>query len=158
MDVTLYNSFLVLHVIGITVMAGTSFIDFLTLRSLRKALETDLVASRVIEGSLYKLQRYLGIGLLLILISGIGMMAQLHEVWGAQLWFKVKMGVLLLIILNGLGLRRVLGTKLRRALAGPLPDERTDSIEAVSSSLTIVQTVQLLLFIIIYTLSIFKFN
>lgn len=60
MNIVLYNSFLVLHVIGITVMAGTSFIDFLTFRALRKSLETDMVTSRVIAGNLHKLQKYMG--------------------------------------------------------------------------------------------------
>lgn len=158
MNIVLYNSFLVLHVIGITVMAGTSFIDFLTFRALRKALEIDMVTSRVIAGNLHKLQRYMGIGMLLILVSGIGMMAELHEVWGAQIWFQIKMGILLIIILNGLGLRRVLGAKLKRALADPSPAGAKGNIRAISNSFTIVQTLQLLLFIIIYILSIFKFN
>lgn len=158
MNIALYNSFLVLHVIGITVMAGTSFIDYLTFRSLKKALEIDTGTSRVIADNLDKLQRYLGIGMLLILVSGIGMMVKLHEAWGAQIWFKIKMGILLIIIINGLGLRRMLGAKLKRALAAPLPAGSKSGIEAVSSGFMVVQTLQLLLFIVIYTLSIFKFN
>lgn len=158
MSITVYNSFLVLHVIGITVMAGTSLIDFLTFRSLKKVLKIDTATSRTIEDSLDKLQRYLGIGMLLILVSGIGMMIKLHEVWGVQIWFKIKMGILLIIIINGLGLRRMLGAKLKKALAAPLPTGSKGSIETISSNLTIVQILQLLLFIVIYTLSIFKFN
>lgn len=153
-----YHISLVLHIIGITVMAGTTFIDFIAFGSFRKALRIDITKSLMIEEQLYQLQQFMGVGMLLILISGIGMMVKLHEVWGAQIWFRVKMGILLLIIINGLGLRRVLGSKLRKALTGPFTADRIDTINAISRNFTNVQLIQLSLFVIIYVLSVFKFN
>lgn len=159
MSVTFYNAALVLHIVGLTIMAGTTFIDFIAFRAFSKAYPADSVQSVVLENYLYRLQRFLGIGMLLILISGITMMAKLHEVWGAQLWFRIKMGVLLLIIINGLGLRRMLGTRLKKIIANDtsaiVASEKWSSIK---KNFTIVQIAQMLLFIIIYTLSVFKFN
>jgi hypothetical protein len=146
MSITFYQIFLVLHITGITVMAGTSFIDFVTFR---RATIKGLQASDDLD----QLQKYLGIGMLLIITSGIGMMAKLHEVWGAQLWFRVKMGVLLLIVLNGLGLRRTLGAKFKKALVAS-----SSALPAISRKLTLVQLIQLFFFAIIYVLSVFKFN
>jgi len=155
MSTTFYNAALVLHIAGITIMAGVSFIDFITFRAFCKAYAADAASGIVLENYLNKLQRYLGIGMLLILISGITMMAKLHEVWGAQLWFRIKMGILLLVIINGLGLRRALGTRLRKLTQGYTAVENWGMIKR---NFTIVQLVQLILFVIIFTLSVFKFN
>jgi hypothetical protein len=93
--------------------------------------------------------------MLLILISGITMMVKLHEVWGAQLWFRIKMAVLLLVIINGLGFRRMLGTRLKKVIAGYTAVENWGILKR---NFTIVQFVQLALFVLIFILSIFKFN
>lgn len=155
MSTTLYNSALVLHVMGITVMAGTTFIDFITFQAFSRSFLTDKAKSLVLGNYLDKLQRFLGIGMLLILASGIMMMVKLHEVWGAQLWFRIKMGILLLIIINGLGLRRRAGSKLKAIVAASAV---TGSWHSVKVNFMLVQYIQMLLFIIIYVLSIFKFN
>lgn len=158
MSATIYQLSLVLHIIGITIMAGTSFIDMIVFRTFRKAFTADKVKSLVIEEQLNNLQRFMGAGMLLILISGVGMMVKLHEVWGAQIWFRVKMGVLLLVIINGLGLRRMLGSRLNKTLTGPWTADSIDTINTISRNFMIVQLIQLSLFVIIYTLSVFKFN
>ena len=156
---TFYYIALVIHVIGITIMAGTTFIDFITFRAFSKAFVADKNKSLVLENYLYKLQRFLGIGMLLILASGVTMMVKLHEVWGAQLWFRIKMAILLLIIINGLGLRRSVGTKLKKALAGNVLDgTANEQWHAIKRNFTVVQVIQMALFIIIYVLSVFKFN
>src|SRR6476469_8670985 len=117
MSTTLYSIALVTHIVDITIMAGTTFIDFITFRVFCKVFETNKDKGLVLESYLHKLQRFLGIGMLVILVSGVAMMIKLHEVWGAQLWFRIKMGVLLLIIINGLGLRRMVGSKLKKIVA-----------------------------------------
>jgi len=158
MTATLYNIALVTHIIGITIMAGTTFIDFITFRAFGKALKTDKAKSPVLENYLYQLQRFLGIGMLIILASGITMMVKLHEVWGAQLWFRIKMGILLLVIINGLGLRRMMGSRLKKALPDILSTNSFDKQwHRIKINFSIVQAVQMLLFIIIYILSVFKF-
>lgn len=159
MSTILYYSALVLHVVGITIMAGTTFIDFVTFRFFLKAFPSDKAKGLVLENYLHKLQRLLGIGMLVILISGVLMMIKLHQVWGAQLWFRIKMGILLLIILNGLGLRRMLGTKLKKVLAQDLSVKSVnEDFDLVKRNFTLVQFIQMLLFVIIYVLSVFKFN
>lgn len=159
MSATFYNAALVLHIIGIVLMAGASFIDFVTFSAFSKAYTTDTIKASVLEDYLYKLQRFLGIGMLLILISGITMMVKLHAVWGAQLWFRIKMGLLLLVILNGLGLRRMLGNRLKKVMQHDVLDtgNNTGWIK-IKRNFTAVQLVQLLLFIVIFTLSVFKFS
>lgn len=159
MSSTLYDAALVGHVIGITIMAGTTFIDFITFRAFWKAFTKDGPKSLIMEDYLYKLQKFIGIGMLLILISGVMMMVKMHEVWGAQTWFRIKMGVLLLIIINGFVFRRILGSKLRKALAEHLPaNTAIKRFYLLKKQFTAVQVIQMLLFVIIYVLSVLKFN
>jgi hypothetical protein len=155
MSAALYNIALVTHIIGITIMAGTTFIDFITFRSFSKVFKIDEHKGLVLENYLHKLQRFLGIGMLVILVSGVTMMVKLHEVWGAQLWFRIKIAVLFLIIINGLAFRRILGSKLKMILSDSGTEEKWNSIKR---NFTAVQATQMLLFIIIYVLSVFKFN
>lgn len=158
MSIAFYHAALVLHIIGITMMAGTAFIDYITFRAFSTAYSTDAGRALVLGNYLHQLQRFLGIGMALILVSGITMMVKFHEVWGAQLWFRVKMIILLMAIINGLGFRRILGTRLKKivdnSISG-LPHERWSTLKR---NFILAQFVQLLLFIIIYTLSVFKFN
>jgi len=159
MSTTLYNVALVAHVAGITIMAGTTFIDFVTFRIFLKFFRADKAKGLVMENYLHKLQRFLGIGMLVILVSGVMMMVKLHELWGAQIWFRIKMGVLLLIIINGLGLRRMLGSKLKKILAEDLSTKSIgEKFNGIRRNFTGVQMIQMLLFVIVYVLSIFKFN
>lgn len=159
MSITFYNIALVMHVIGITIMAGVTFIDFVTFRIFLKFLKADKVKGRVMEGYLHKIQRFMGIGMFVILVSGVLMMIKFHEVWGNQIWFRFKMGVLLLIIINGLGLRRRLGSKLKKMLAEDLSTSFIgEKFSSIRRNFMAVQVVQMLFFVIIYVLSIFKFN
>ena len=113
----------------------------------------------MLEDTLHRLQKFMGFGMLLIIISGIIMMFYLHQVWGQQLWFRVKMGLLLLIIINGLGLRRALGNKLKKQLNSFGGDgDLTHVRPALKKNITTVLVTQLFFFIIIFVLSVFKFT
>ncbi|WP_316811085.1 hypothetical protein [Pedobacter heparinus] len=159
MSTALYQAALVTHVAGITIMAGTTFIDYITFRIFCGSYQSDQAKGIVLESLLNKLQRYMGIGMLVILVSGVMMMIKLHEVWGAQLWFRTKIGILLIIIINGLGLRRIAGSKLKKAIINNSSTTlQPEVFNRIRRNFTAIQLIQLLLFIIIFVLSIFKFN
>jgi hypothetical protein len=153
----MYKAFLVLHIIGITVMAGTTFIDYMIYRQFWRTYLNDSAQGLVFERIANKLQRFLGIGMLLIIISGVGMMYYMHQVWGQQIWFRIKMGVLLVIIFNGLGFRRVIGSKIQRIILNSSIPEDTQ-LSMLKTSMTFVQSIQMMLVIVIFILSVFKFN
>jgi len=159
MNPGIYYSALVVHVVGITLMAGTSFIDAMIFQQFWKAFPADITTSRLTENILYKLQKFLGIGMLLILLSGVTMMFYMHTVWGQQTWFRIKMGILLLIIINGLLIRRRLGASLKKLLAEMSTDTHFAANRTkLKRSITTVHLFQILFFCIIFTLSVFKFN
>lgn len=155
MSTTFYNIALVTHVIGLTIMAGATLIDYITFRRFCKAFQNDIAKASYMEDSLFQLQRIIGIGMLVILLSGVTMMAKLHQVWGAQLWFRIKMGVLLLLIINGIWIRRILGSVLRKMM---IENATALQFQNIRQTFIIVQVIQILLFVVIYVLSVFKFN
>jgi len=158
MNLPVYNIALVTHIVGITLMAGATFIDFIVFQLFWKAYPSDKTKSIVIEDMLHRLQRFMGIGMLVILVSGVVMMAYLHEVWGQQIWFRVKMGVLVLVIINGLGIRRRMGSKLKRLLTEESLPDFDGKRSMLKRNITLVHAFQLLFFLIMFTLSVFKFN
>jgi hypothetical protein len=159
MDPNIYKTALVIHVVGITIMAGTTFIDFIAFRYFWKIFGKDKTKSLVLKDALLSLQRFTRIGLLVIVASGVLMMAYLHQVWGEQIWFRIKMGMLLLIVINGLAVRRSMGLKFKKVTEGELTDNNLNTqLPALRKNITISQVLQMLFFIIIFVLSIFKFN
>ena len=159
MNPTVYNSALVVHIVGITLMAGTTFIDFIVFRQFRKIFPDDKPKGLALADIFYRLQRFMGIGMLVILISGVMMMVYLHQVWGQQVWFRIKMAMLLLIIINGLAIRRRLGNKLKNNLAGDQTgNDFKTKLAGLESNITSVQAIQLVFFLVIFILSVFKFN
>jgi len=155
----IYHLALVAHIVGITIMAGTTFIDFITFKQFWKIFSGDKAKSLVIEDILFRLQKFIGIGMLVIIISGVLMMVYLHQVWGQQLWFRVKMGILLLIIINGLVIRRRMGFRLKKLLAEESPGSSFNTkLSGLKRNITASHLFQMLFFTIIFVLSVFKFN
>jgi len=157
MDQIIYKSCLVIHIVGITVMAGATFIDMAGFQQFWKNLAVNREKSRMMADNLQRLQRLMGAGMLVIILSGVGMMAYMHQIWGQQSWFRIKMLILLLIIINGLVLRRRLGKQLSRWLdtSGQMTDP---ALHTLKLRLRWSHLLQLLFFLLIFTLSIFKFN
>ena len=85
------------------------------------------------------------------------MMALTHGVFGEQLWFRIKFGLVILLILNALVIGRRQGLRLRKVIdsSGPV---FTAEVQGIKSRLNRFHVAQLSLFILIIFLSIFKFN
>ena len=159
MNQVIYNTAIVVHIIGITFLAGATIVDFLGFRVLWKSLAQDRNRSIIIleTGKLY--QRVMGIGMGLIILSGVAMMIYMHGVWGEQLWFRIKFGLLLLVIINGLGIRRMAGTKLNKTIYALNPQADTGvAFSTLKRNISIVHIIQFIMLISIFILSVFKFN
>jgi hypothetical protein len=101
----------------------------------------------------------LGLGIILLIVSGVSMMAITHGVFGEQIWFRIKFGLVIIIIINGLAIGRRQQIKLRKLL-----DEKTSGnlIEArlakLEKNIGYFHFIQLGLFLTVFVLSVFKFN
>ena len=181
---TTLASLLVLHVIGLVMMAGGVLADFSLRTRFNKYLLTDRVrALTLLEGSAALLP-LIGGGALLLILSGTAMVIQLKSAVTQMVWFRVKMPLVILLVLNGAVPARRLGTQLFRLLSAGTGaggssggfagaggssgrsagtggdtsrDGDTSRIVAVRSRLRLVYVVQLILFLSIFVLSIFKF-
>jgi hypothetical protein len=154
----LYNIALVTHVVGITLAAGATVFDFVIVSihgQNRSKSILDIFVSETIHN---KVSRLIGVGMLLIILSGIGMMAFLHGVWGQQTWFRIKMIILVIIVVNAIVVRRLLGIRFQKMLQAEDVEVASQQLLDVRRNIRIVQIVQMLLFVTIFVLSIFKFN
>ena len=152
----LFPTCLTLHLTALVLMAGTTLVDYLAYSSLWKSFEREERPVALLR-MMVKLPRVSGIGAALLILTGVGMMALTHGIFGEQLWFRIKFGLVILLILNSLLVGRRQGLKLHKMLntGKPLIGEEIDRIRTV---LTRFHLSQLLLFLFIIFLSAFKFN
>ncbi|MEO7488192.1 MAG: hypothetical protein ABIU77_13870 [Ferruginibacter sp.] len=94
--------FLMLHLTGFVLLAGTTIIDFVTLQQFWKQYEQDPPKANAVLQALSKFPLLLRMGIAAIVVSGVGMMALTHGLFGEQLWFRIKFGIVILVILNAL--------------------------------------------------------
>ncbi|HEV2478379.1 MAG TPA: hypothetical protein VGS79_01895 [Puia sp.] len=149
---------LVLHISGITLMAGTFFAGFLTNRQLWKYLpyNKDQALSIARATSRFRITQAIGGGL--ILVGGIAMMMAVHGVFMHQSWFKVKLGLLGLLILNMIVVERPAAKRLKQMLSGENRQIDPATLTATQRTLGIFNALQLALFLAIFILSSYKFN
>lgn len=155
--IILLSSLLIVHLAALVVMAGTTLIDYLGYQTFWKLYDREREKSSGVLLFLNKFSRLIGIGAALLVLSGIGMMALTHGVFGEQLWFRIKFGFVLVLIANGILVGRRQGVKLRKAIdlnESGLPQ----LMDRIRGNLKKFHIAQLFIFFIIILLSIFKFN
>ena len=154
-----YHLALVTHIIGFTMMAGITLADFVTTKQFWKQYANDKPRAIAINTAMAKFPKFFGIGIILLILSGVTMMAITNGAFGEQIWFRIKFGLVIFIILNGLAIGRRQGAKLRKLLSRETPDENIETkLFNVKLNLNRFHITQITLFTIIFVLSVFKFN
>ena len=148
--------FLGLHLVGLTMFAGTMLTSYVVDRTFWKQLPQDKSRATALLGSAAKFQRFIGIGAALLILTGLGMMILTQGVFGQMLWFRIKFAIVIILIINGLVFGRRLGMSLGKSLQ---QDLATDShvFTAIRSKFGYFYTAQLLLILTVITLSALKF-
>jgi hypothetical protein len=148
--------YLVLHITGFTLMAGTIAADFVINRRLAKYLLTDKSKAIGMLEAAAAFPALIGIGGLLLLTTGIGMVVLFKGVVARMLWFRIKMILVVLVALNGsLVLRRQAGRL--KVLLVENNNAGNNQILALSRTMSIFHVIELLLFLLIFILSVFQF-
>jgi uncharacterized membrane protein len=158
-SLTLLNISLVFHLVGLVLIAGSTFLDFVTTSQFWKFYSENRQEALIMRRSSKAFPVFARIGIALLVLSGISMMAVMHGAYGQQTWMRIKIGLVVLVILNILIVGRRNGTKLFKLLAEESNgvDHRND-LEKMKSRTRLFHISQLVLFLIIFTLSVFKFN
>ena len=149
---------LALHLISLILMAGTTLIDFVTLRSFWKLFNgaQKEKAMGILEATA-SFSRLAGIGAAVLIVTGLLMMVVTRGVFGEQLWFRIKFALVIILIANTLFIGRRQEQRLRKNM---LPGEQQSSVPLaiIRKNLNRFYLSQLLIFVVIIFLSIFKFN
>lgn len=143
---------LALHITGIVIMAGTTVIDYLTSRTFWKLVESGDAKYRGLVPLMAQYGSMIRLGAILIFVTGITMLTLENNVWTNQLWFKVKMVLVFLIIIHGLFVGNVQGTRLREAVANNKVNFLPETVK-IRASLNRFYPLQLTLFFLVVLLS-----
>lgn len=167
---------LVMHISGIVLMVGMTIAAFILQWQLWGVIPFGKERMRPLWRVGKRINLLQGLGGLLIIAGGVMMMIALHGVVMYQTWFKIKLVLLGLIILNALVVLMPAGRRLRRLLTGALPenvaspgsavlsgDLRTTGDLMASGDLTMIKgrlllfyILQLSFFLLIFILSAFQ--
>ena len=153
----LYPVFLTLHIVGFTLFAGITLADFAAFRRFWKAWDRDPAEALLTRQITAAFPLLIRLGAITLILAGIGMMALVNGAFGEQAWFKIKMGFVLLIIVNGVLGGRLQGIQLRRLLDGVASAAAVSPV-LLRTRIRLFHIVQLLLLLGVFVLSAFRFN
>ena len=154
----LYQVALVIHIIGFIVTIGITLASFQAYQQFWKLYafnkEQGLAAFRS-----FKSMQVIGLfGLLALIISGVAMLALVHWTFLSLLWFQVKLGLVVLIFVNGFTLGRGSTMQLQAFLKQEQSDKSIIEVNKIRSRLQNFQLIQLAIFLGIIILTVFRFN
>lgn len=132
-------------------MAGTTLTGFLINRRFWKFYSTDKAKALTLMELGARFPRVIGIGVGLLLLSGFYMVFLTKGVYGGQLWFRIKIALVLVVIINGF-IAKALDKRMKAMMA------TEGSIGSLQRNVTVFYLVQLFLFLVIFMLGVFKFN
>ena len=135
--------------------AGSTVADFVTYKQFWKQYAQDKTKAAAILQAMEKFPVLIRIGIITVVLTGVGMMAVTHGVFGEQLWFRIKFGLVVIVILNGILVGRRQGINLRKMLE---VNDTSGKDQKIKSNLRLFHAVQFTLFFVIVLLSVFKFN
>ncbi|HWV68310.1 hypothetical protein [Chitinophaga sp.] len=154
---SMLSALLMLHLLALILMAGTTFIDFINYRMFWKLFNHRKEQAAGILSASAKFPRLIGIGAGFLIITGVGMIAVTHGVWAQQIWFRIKMILVLLLILNGIFNGNRLSAKLRAVISGNVPD-LAQRLLNLKGKLLAFHLLQFAFLLLIIFLSAYKFN
>ncbi|MBS1664087.1 MAG: DUF2214 family protein [Bacteroidetes bacterium] len=150
------NFDLILHITGFTMMAGTILADFAINQKLNRYLITDKPRALSTLDITSAFPRLIGIGAALLITTGIAMVVIFKGTVAQMTWFKIKMVLVLLILLNGTLVLRRGSNQLRKLLQSNNPANDAD-ILTLKSRINIALAFELLFFLTVFILSILRF-
>lgn len=109
-----HRTLLALHLCGLAMMAGTTLVDYFTFKVFCGM--ADAGDSRA-PGLLPIMARYgelVRTGAAILIFSGLAMFVRVKGIWWEQRWFKLKIGLVALLVLNGMFTGNTLGLKFRK--------------------------------------------
>ncbi len=151
---------LVLHLAGITLMVGITIANMAAHQQLWKLLIGEKEKALMTLRATARYPMLQMTGAILIILGGIVMMIGYHGVIMQSLWFKIKLVLIALIILNQLFIGMPMAKKLRKIFFVYQTENVTDlsGIASIKKRLLTFNRLQLVFFLLIFILSSFRFS
>lgn len=154
----LLKSALLLHIAGIVMMAGVTLADYIIGRQFWKHLPADRPRAIAINALTAKFPAFIGIGALILIVSGITMVGVYKGGLDGQAWFRIKMAMVVLLILNSLLMNRPASAKIRKLMAGNGGPDDPLKLRTLKTRLNVFYAIQLVLLLTVFLMSTFRFQ
>ncbi|MGO1244223.1 MAG: hypothetical protein ACTJHT_01335 [Sphingobacterium sp.] len=162
----IYQTALITHIVGITLMAGTTLVEYLLTRRFWKLYVGEGLRGVTTNEEGFNFHLLVNIGIVLLILSGVTMFVITHGLFGNQIWFQIKIALIVVIAINGSLVGRKQDAKLKHLISRKKlhqgyaqgPDNRKEDLLKIKIRLDLFYIAQLCMFLAIFTLSVFKFN
>lgn len=151
----LFKTALAFHIIGFVMLAGIMLADFVTFRQFWKLVNEDWQKAQWLRKIVASFPPLIAIGGLIVVISGIVLLTSMRV--DSQIWFKLKMILLILFILNMFFVGPRQAKKLDQHIASGSILQLNDEIKGIKKRLNFFYISQLLIILSIFVLSSFRF-
>ena len=165
---TLVQIALIIHIVGITLMAGTTLVEYLLTKHFWKLYASDRSKAITSNENGFNFHLLVNIGVIMLILSGVTMLVVFQGAFAKQIWFQIKIGLIIIIAINGSVFGRGQDMKLKRLISleklnfqhrhSPGQENREEDLTRVKHRLDLFYISQLSMFLTVFTLSVFKFN
>jgi hypothetical protein len=157
-SINLFPLGIVLHITGIALLTAGLLGSYVSLKQLWKYYPEDERQAAAVFKTSQAYNIFFGIGGALILISGFLLLRAFQFAVTKQLWFEIKMGLVIFLVLNA----RIFGApvvkKLRGLMSSPGGVADVLQLGMLRRRLSIFHALQLLVLLIIFVLAVYKFQ
>ena len=130
--------------------------NYIIAKQFWSCVETDRNRAIIINSTATVFERVTPVAGILTILTGFAMVAILHGVVGSQLWFRIKMILVLMIILNVSLFGKPQNSKLKKILSAG--NKESGELISIKSRMDLYYVLQLIMLFSIFVLSVFKFN
>lgn len=156
---TLYQTLLVLHIASIAIAIGMTLANFIAFKQFWKLYASNKEQGILAFRGINKFNLFGMLSLFLAILTGIAMLWVVQWTFGQLLWFKIKMALVALLFLNGFTMGRINNEKLRKLISATKTlDKLPDDVAKLKRNLAIFQSGQLVIFLLIIFMVVFKFT
>lgn len=150
---SVYLIFLIIHVSAFALFTGTLIANMVHSNQLWLYAGKDATITQTLFNTTGKYNRIMGICLGVAVLMGIGMMIQMHQVYGPMLWFRIKIGLLIVLMVV-----RILYSRNLGVLKKGINNEKAISFTEVRKKISLFQLLSIIIIGCIIILSVSKFN
>jgi len=152
-SMTAYYCYLIVHLLTFALFTGTFVANMITLNQIWQYTEKDETIAKTLFTTTGKYARLMGISLAFIVTAGILMMTQMHKVYGGQIWLRIKIALVLILIIL-----RIMSVRSSKRLENKLYGKSAISWPDIKNRITVFNLPQLFIIAAIIILSVMKFN